>query len=218
MAQVFGPGTNFLVRSGVAILTVVLGSAVAIAAIIYRSPVVTQVGINKEQPIPFSHERHVGGNAMDCRFCHSSVEKSNFAGIPTSETCMTCHSQVLADAALLQPLHDSWNNNKPLEWTRVYDLPDFVYFDHSIHIAKGVGCTDCHGQIDEMPLTHKVQHMSMSWCLECHRAPEKFIRPADQVFDVNWQAPKDQIAQGLRLVEKYNIKTEQLTNCSICHR
>ncbi len=218
MAQVFGPGTNFLVRSGVAILTVVLGSAVAIAAIIYRSPVVTQVGINKEQPIPFSHERHVGGNAMDCRFCHSSVEKSNFAGIPTSETCMTCHSQVLVDATLLQPLHDSWNNNKPLEWTRVYDLPDFVYFDHSIHIAKGVGCTVCHGQIDEMPLTHKAQHMSMSWCLECHRAPEKFIRPADQVFNVNWQAPKDQIAQGLRLVEKYNIKTEQLTNCSICHR
>ena len=218
MAQVFGPGANFLVKSSIAILTVVLGSAVAIAAIIYRSPVVTQVGINKEQPIPFSHERHVGGNAMDCRFCHTSVEKSNFAGIPSSETCMTCHSQVLTDAEMFQPLHDSWNNDTPLEWTRIYDLPDFVYFDHSIHIAKGVGCTDCHGQIDEMPLTHKAQHMSMSWCLECHRAPEKYIRPADAVFDVNWEAPKDQLAQGLQLVEKFNIKTEQLTNCSICHR
>lgn len=155
---------------------------------------------------------------MDCRFCHSSVEKSNFAGIPASETCMTCHSQVLSDAELLQPLHESWDNDTPLEWTRVYDLPDFVYFDHSIHIAKGVGCTTCHGEIDEMALTNKAQHMSMSWCLECHRAPEEFIRPADQVFDVNWEAPEDQLAQGLDLVKEYNIQTEQLTNCSICHR
>lgn len=137
---------------------------------------------------------------------------------------MTCHSQLLADSPMLQPVHESWKTGKPIEWTRVYDLPDFVYFDHSIHVAKGMGCTTCHGNIQDMPLTWKANTLHMSWCLECHRAPEKFIRPKDKVFEVEWPPapdspePFDQSEQGPKLVEEYNVNVEQLSNCSICHR
>ena len=218
MAQVFSRTSNVLVKASGAFVLVGLGIIGAIAAALYQSPAVNQVGVAKAQPIPFSHQRHVGGNAMDCRYCHTSVENSSFAGIPPTETCMTCHSQVLADAPMLQPVHESWKNDKPIEWTRIYDLPDFVYFDHSIHIAKGVGCTTCHGPIDEMPLTYKANTLYMAWCLECHRAPEKFIRPLEQVFSTEWQPPADQEALGRRLVQEYGIQVDQLTNCSICHR
>lgn len=194
------------------------GAVGLIGAGLYQSPIVNNVGIAKSQPIPFSHQRHVGGNGIDCRYCHTSVENSNFASVPPTETCMTCHSQILSDAPMLAPVQDSWKSGEPIEWTRVYDLPDFVYFDHSIHIAKGVGCTTCHGEIDEMRLTHKAETLYMSWCLECHRAPEKFLRPEDKVFDVDWVAPRNQLEIGRELVEHNNVNVEQLTNCSICHR
>lgn len=218
MAQVFHRSANVLARAS--IVGGVLGAVVItlLASALYRSPVVTQVNINKEQPIPFSHQRHVGANGIDCRYCHTTVEKSGVANVPPTETCMTCHSQVLADAPMLQPVHESWKTGKPLEWTRVYDLPDFVYFDHSIHVAKGMGCTTCHGEIQEQRLTRKVKTLHMSWCLECHRAPEKFIRPKDKVFEVDWKAPHDQLEAGKALVEEYKINVEQLSNCSICHR
>lgn len=218
MAQVFHRSANVLARASIVGGGVVAIAIVLIASALYRSPVVTQVGIHKEQPIPFSHQRHVGGNGIDCRYCHTTVEKSGVANIPPTETCMTCHSQILADSPMLQPVHESWKSGKPIEWTRVYDLPDFVYFDHSIHVAKGMGCTTCHGQIQEMPLTAKAETLHMAWCLECHRAPEKFIRPKDKVFDVDWKAPLDQIEMGKALVEEYNVNVSQLTNCSICHR
>lgn len=218
MAQVFHRSANVLARAsivggGLAAIVVVL-----LASALYRSPIVTQVNINKEQPVPFSHQRHVGGNGIDCRYCHTTVEKSGVANVPPTETCMTCHSQVLTDAPMLQPVHESWKTGKPIQWTRVYDLPDFVYFDHSIHVAKGMGCTTCHGEIQEQRLTRKVNTLHMAWCLQCHRAPEKFIRPKDKVFETGWQAPSDQLEKGKALVEEYKINVQQLTNCSVCHR
>jgi hypothetical protein len=218
VAQVFHRSANVLARAsiiggGLAVLVVVL-----LASVLYRSPVVTQVNINKEQPIPFSHQRHVGANGIDCRYCHTTVEKSGVANVPPTETCMTCHSQVLADAPMLAPVHESWKTGKPIEWTRVYDLPDFVYFDHSIHVAKGMGCTTCHGEIQEQRLTRKINTLHMAWCLQCHRAPEKFIRPKDKVFETNYTPEGDQLEIGKALVEEYKINVQQLTNCSICHR
>ncbi len=218
MAQVFRPGADILVRLMVVGGGIAAGAAALMGWVVYSSPVLTQVDINRAQPVPFSHQRHVGGNAIDCRFCHTSVEESPFAGIPPTETCMTCHSQVLPDAPLLQPVRESWKTGKPIVWTRLNDLPDFVYFDHSVHIAKGVGCTTCHGAIDEMPLTRKVETLHMSWCLNCHRAPEKFLRPKDRIFDVDWEPPANQVEQGKRLVEEYGVTVGQLTNCSVCHR
>ncbi|MBX3179750.1 MAG: cytochrome c3 family protein [Candidatus Hydrogenedentes bacterium] len=218
MAQVFHRSANVLARASI------IGGAAAAAVVallgaaIYRSPAVTQVNIAKAQPIPFSHQRHVGGNGIDCRYCHTSVEESGVANVPPTETCMTCHSQILADAPMLEPVHDSWKSGKPIEWTRVYDLPDFVYFDHSIHVAKGIGCTTCHGNIQDQRLTHKANTLHMAWCLECHRAPEKFIRPKDKVFDVDWKAPENQLEIGKKLVQEYKVKVEQLDNCSVCHR
>lgn len=222
MAQVFSRNANNYVKiSFVAggVITLALGG---IIVLLYLSPAVTTAGINLDQPVPFSHSRHVAGNGIDCRYCHTTVEKSGFAGIPPTETCMTCHSQVLADAPMLAPVRESWKTGKPLEWTRVYDVPDFVYFDHSIHVAKGIGCTTCHGDIAKMELTHKAQPLRMSWCLDCHDSPEDFVRPKDKVFDPYWptkaDADFDQKVDGPRLVEEYGIRTGQLTDCSICHR
>ena len=218
MAQVFHRSADVLVKAGVA---GAVGGALVVGIlgmVMYQSPLVTRVGIFVDQPIPFSHERHVGGNGIDCRFCHTSVENSSFAGIPPTATCMTCHSQILTDAPMLQPLHESWKSGIPLQWTRVYDLPDFVYFDHSVHVAKGVGCTTCHGAINEMPITYKAETLHMMWCLKCHKHPEKFLRPADQIFNVDWAPPSNQIDRGEELKVLNDVKVEQLTDCSICHR
>lgn len=218
MAQVFPRSANVLARASIVGGALFAGAIALIGAGLYQSPIVNNVGIAKAQPIPFSHQRHVGGNGIDCRYCHTSVENSNFASVPPTETCMTCHSQILSDAPMLAPVQESWKSGESLEWTRVYDLPDFVYFDHSIHIAKGVGCTTCHGEIDEMRLTHKAETLYMSWCLECHRAPEKFLRPEEKVFDVDWTPPSNQLDLGRELVKQNHVNVEQLTNCSICHR
>jgi hypothetical protein len=185
---------------------------------IYLSPEGSRVDIARQQPIPFSHQRHVQGNGIDCRYCHFSVETAFFAGIPPTETCMTCHSQVLTDQPMLEPVLESWRTGEPIAWARVHDLPDFVYFNHSVHVAQGVGCSTCHGRVDQMRLTHKENTLRMGWCLRCHKAPEKFIRPREEVFNGAWEAPKDQIARGQALVEAYDIKVGQLLNCSICHR
>lgn len=222
MAQTFSRTANVIARLVLVGSVVVIVILASLGAALYRSPVLTQVGIAKAQPVPFSHQRHVGANGIDCRYCHTTVEKSGFAGIPPTETCMTCHSQILADAPMLAPVQESWKTGESLEWTRVYDVPDFVYFDHSIHIAKGVGCTTCHGDIDDMRLTHKANTLHMGWCLQCHKDPAKFVRPADKVFDPEWRPEFDdnfdQAIDGPKLVEENNINVEQLTNCSVCHR
>src|SRR6202040_3463662 len=181
-----------------------------------RSPWVTDVHAAREQPIQFSHERHVAGNGIDCRYCHTSVEDSSFAGIPPTKTCMNCHSQIFANSPFLEPVRDSFRTGKSLEWTRVHDLPDFVYFNHSIHVKKGIGCSTCHGRVDRMPLMYKVNTLYMQWCIECHRNPAQFVRPRDQVFNIAYQYPDNQLELGARLVQEYKIQS--LTDCVTCHR
>lgn len=218
MPQVFSPSANTLAR----VIIVGGGLLVAVASgalfTFYRSPFVTNVNIAKAQPVAFSHQRHVAGNGIDCRYCHTSVENSSFAGIPATETCMSCHSQILPDSTILQPVRDSWNNDTPLVWTRLNDVPDFVYFNHSVHIAKGVGCTTCHGQVDEMPLTWKAETLHMQFCVNCHERPEQALRAKEDVFSTTWRAPSDQLEIGKQLLENNKIHTSQLTNCSVCHR
>ncbi len=181
-----------------------------------RSPYVTDVGVALAQPVPFSHKHHVAGLGIDCRYCHSTVEISSMAGMPPTETCMSCHSQIWADSPMLEPVRTSFRNDQSIRWTRVHDLPGFVYFNHSIHVKKGIGCATCHGRVDQMPLMWKTNTLYMEWCLECHRQPERFVRPRDQVFNMSYQAPSDQLALGRKLVEEYKIR--KLTDCSVCHR
>lgn len=214
----FGPRSDLVVRVA---LAAIVGSVVLLlwAAFTYNdSGYAWDVGLAKPQPIQFSHAHHVGGLGIDCRFCHESVTESASAGMPAVETCMGCHWQLYTEAPILAPLRDSWRTNRPIVWQRVYDLPDFVYFNHSIHVAKGVGCTTCHGQIDQMHLTAKAVTLSMEWCLDCHRNPERFLRPEQEVFNHQWSAPPDQEALGRKLINQYQIATFRMTDCSTCHR
>ena len=171
-----------------------------------------------EQPIPFSHKHHAGDDGIDCRYCHTSVEKSAFAGLPSTQICLTCHSQLYRDSPMLAPLHASARDNKPIQWKRVHDLPDFVYFDHSIHVNKGVACVECHGRVDQMPLTWRVASLNMQWCLGCHRSAPQHIRPLSEVFSMTANRPLSQqeIAQLNRLCHLQD--TRRLTDCSTCHR
>jgi hypothetical protein len=219
MAQLFSPRAN--VHSRVIIIGVVVLACGAgwATSTIYWSPYTTYVDVPFDQPVPFSHKHHVGDDGIDCRYCHTSVEKSAFAGLPSTQACMTCHSQIFSEAPLLASVRESLSTSTPLKWNRVHDLPGYVYFNHSIHIAKGIGCSTCHGRIDQMPLTRKTQTLYMKWCLDCHREPQKYIRPRDKVFDVAWQPPPDQEAEGAKLASEYHVDTTgRLTNCGICHR
>ena len=217
MAQVFHRSINWAAKLSILLLLALAGLFLAILLNINRLDYVSHVGLAKDQPVPFSHKHHVTGMGIDCRYCHTSVEESAFAGIPPVETCMTCHSLVWTEAPLLEPVRAAWRDDVPLQWTRIHDLPDFVYFRHDIHIAKGVGCTSCHGPVDQMPLMYKENTLNMEWCLECHREPERQIRPRDRVFDVTWSPPADQQRAGARLVEEYDVQVSQLTDCSVCH-
>jgi ferredoxin len=176
----------------------------------------TEVRVIREQPVPFSHKHHVSGLGIDCRYCHTSVETSSFAGIPPTATCMTCHSEIWTGSPMLEPVRASLRTNEPLRWTRVHDLPDFVYFDHSIHLAKGIGCSTCHGRVDQMPITWRENSLLMEWCLNCHRQPEQYVRPRSAVFQMDWVAPPNQLEAGRELVQTYHIR--KLTDCYICHR
>jgi hypothetical protein len=177
--------------------------------------------------VQFSHQHHVGGIGIDCRYCHTSVETSASAGIPPTKTCMNCHSQIWLSSPYLEPVRESWKTNKPLQWNRVHDLPDFAYFNHSIHVAKGVGCSTCHGRVDRMPLMWQNASLQMEWCLECHRNPENYVRPKEKVFDMEWRqknSSKEELDEGRRLVSHYRIQVNAknnitvLTSCSTCHR
>jgi len=218
MPQIFESRSNTVARVsilGLALFILFLGWA---ADAIFWSPYTTRVNIPLEQPVPFSHRHHAEQLGIDCRYCHVSVEKSSFAGLPDTETCMTCHSQLFTSAPLLAPVRQSLATDIPLRWNRVNKLPDFVFFNHSIHIAKGVGCATCHGPVNEMPLTWKSHTLYMKWCLECHRQPDKFIRPRDKVFDMHWKAAPNQLGQGRALAAAYHVNATILTDCSTCHR
>lgn len=171
-----------------------------------------------QQPLPFSHQHHVRDDGIDCRYCHWSVEKSSFAGIPSSDVCMTCHSQLFRDVALFDPLRQSLRTGQRLKWTRVNDLPDFVYFDHSAHVTHGVPCKECHGRIDQMPLTARVQSLQMRWCLSCHRDPGPHLVPPGEVFDMNAVAPASENEQRALLAHYGILDTRRMTDCSTCHR
>ncbi|MGI9087412.1 MAG: cytochrome c3 family protein [Chthoniobacterales bacterium] len=218
MGQLFKQRANGIAQAFVIGLPLLVLSGSAAAWMFGRSDFLTHVDSPIEQPVPFSHQHHVGGLGIDCRYCHTGVEQSAFAGIPPTETCMTCHSQVWKDAPVLQPVRDSWQTGKAIKWTRVHDLPDYVYFNHSIHVAKGVGCATCHGQVNEMALTWKTKPLYMRWCLDCHRQPEKFLRPTSEVVDMNYHPPPNQLAFGQQLVRQNNIHTAGLTDCYTCHR
>jgi hypothetical protein len=216
MAQLFHRSTNTIARVSIyggAFLVLALAWAVYELS---ASPYVTDVNLAKDQPVPFSHKHHVGELGLDCRYCHTAVETSSDAGMPPTHTCMTCHSQIWVNSPMLEPVRASYRDDKSIQWTRVNAVPDFVYFNHSIHISKGIGCTTCHGPVGDMPLTWRANTLQMGWCLDCHRAPEKFVRPRDQVFSIHYQPPSDQEKLGRKLVKEYKIQS--LTNCSTCHR
>ena len=216
MAQTFHRSANTVFLVSLVGLVLLVGGLVGLAYALQSSPYMTRAWTEREQPIQFSHERHVAGNGIDCRYCHTSVETSASAGIPPTKTCMNCHSQIFADSPFLEPVRASFRTDRSIEWTRVHDLPDFVYFNHSIHLAKGVGCSTCHGRVDRMPLVSQVQTLQMSWCLDCHRNPEKHLRPLDALYQMDYQAPPDQLALGHRLLTEYRVR--KLTDCSTCHR
>ena len=243
MSQIFQRSTNTLSRVTIFGAVFVLAALTWMAMEVQRSPYITYAGVRKPQPVPFSHQHHVTGLGIDCRYCHTSVETSSFAGIPPTKTCMNCHSQIWTNAALLEPVRASYRSGESLQWTRVNQLPDFVYFNHSIHINKGVGCNTCHGPIDQMPLTYQHASLQMEWCLNCHRDPARNLRPRDQVFNMRYLPPSeaspvsvdgntftDQESLGAFLVKQYKVRIRKLTtsdgqqsvsditSCTTCHR
>ncbi len=219
MPQIFHPSLNTLSRLSIFGGAFAALGLLAISYMLVGSPYQTQVGIIHDQPVQFSHEHHVGGLGIDCRYCHTSVEISAVSGVPPTYTCMSCHSQIWSESPMLQPVRDSLKNDTPIAWAKVHDLPDFVYFHHGIHIQKGIGCVSCHGRIDQMPLTFKDKPLTMEWCLECHRHPEKYIRPYEEIFNMEWKPPGgDQLTLGRKLIEDNHIPVDRLTNCSVCHR
>ena len=186
---------------------------------IARSSYLTGVFVEKQQPVQFSHKHHVGDDGIDCRYCHTQVETSASAGIPPTQTCMNCHNQLWAETPYLEPVRASFRENRPIQWERVHDLPQFAYFNHSIHIAKGVGCSTCHGQIDNMPAVFQQNTLQMEWCLSCHRDPSKFIRPKEEIYNMQWQDSDLTADERAKLKEEYKIRSkEMLTSCSTCHR
>jgi hypothetical protein len=216
MAQIFHQSTNTI--SKVSIFGALFGVA-AVLWLLYEvaaSPYVTQAGVARDQPVPFSHQHHVGGIGIDCRYCHTSVERSAVAGVPPTKVCMNCHSQIWGDSPTLEPVRQSFRTDTSIAWNRVHDLPDFAYFNHSVHVNNGVGCTTCHGRVDRMPLTYQAHSLQMEWCLDCHRHPERYLRPKAEVFNAAWEPPPDQVERGLELVKAYGIRTR--TACSTCHR
>jgi len=216
MSQIFHHSTNTFSRLSIFGGIFILAFLVWTWAELNASDYATRARVPVEQPVPFSHEHHVGGLGIDCRYCHTSVENSSFAGIPPTKICMNCHSQIWNTSAMLEPVRKSFRTDESIRWIRVHDLPDYVYFNHSIHVAKGIGCTTRHGPINKMPLTWQQASLQMGWCLECHRHPERFVRPRSEVFNVTYQPPANQEELGNKLVKEYRIQS--LTSCSTCHR
>src|SRR4051794_32271558 len=198
--QIFHRSANTIARFTIFCALFFVAGLLGLLEGLDRSPWMTDARSPREQPIQFSHERHVGGNGIDCRYCHTSVEDSAFAGIPPTKTCMNCHSQIFSTSPFLEPVRQSFRTNQSIAWTRVHDLPDFVYFNHSIHINKGVGCATCHGRVDRMPLMRKEASLQMEWCLDCHRNPESYVRPREAVFDMQYVTPVNQLELGNKLV------------------
>ena len=219
MAQIFHRSTNFISRFSLFSALVLAAGALVVIAAVARSPYMTNQNIAREQPVQFSHKHHVGDDGIDCRYCHTSVETSAVAGIPPTKTCMNCHSLLFADSRYLEPVRESYRTGKSIEWVRVHRLPDFVYFNHGIHVNKGIGCSSCHGPVNQMPLMWQASSLQMEWCLDCHRTPEANLRTRDQIYDMDWKPAPDQLERGRQLAKAYKIRSvAELTSCSTCHR
>ena len=216
MPQIFRRSANTLSKLSLAGLLIVVGSLIFTAILVARSNYVTRAHEFVEQPVQFSHRHHVKDDGIDCRYCHTSVETSAFAGIPPTKTCMNCHSQIWSQAPILEPIRASFREDRPVRWVRVHDLPDFVYFNHSIHVKKGMGCETCHGRIDQMPLTLQENTLQMEWCINCHRNPGGDGRPSAEIYTMGYKPPVPQSVMGQQLVNEYSIKPN--TSCSTCHR
>ena len=216
MAQLFPKGLNVVMRVGLLALPLMGAGTGVVAAAFYRSDYTTGAREVVEQPVPFSHKHHVSQLGIDCRYCHTAFETSASAGFPPTKTCMNCHQQIWQGADMLSPVRDGYAKGIPIAWTKVHNVPHYTYFNHSIHVAKGVGCVSCHGRVDQMPVVFQKEELSMSWCLDCHRAPEKHLRPPSEVTNMNWKAPSDPVSYGATLREQNNINPP--TDCSTCHR
>jgi hypothetical protein len=218
MAQVFHRSTNTLSKVSIFGAIFLIGFVLYVILEVNRSPYVTRAGEVRDQPIPFSHQHHVGGIGIDCRYCHTSVEVSANAGLPPTKTCMNCHSQIWNQSPMLEPVRASFRTGTPIEWTRVHDLPDFAYFNHSAHVNRNVGCTTCHGPVDRMPLMYQEKSLQMEWCLDCHRHPARYVRPQEEVFNPRWKWSdgKTQEEEGPKIVAARKIRPR--TSCSTCHR
>lgn len=221
MAQIFPKGATSVAR---AILVVIVAAPLAFLGFQYaiaRSGNVTGQGKYVEQPVPFSHQHHAGELGIDCRMCHVSVETSAYAGMPTTHVCMSCHSQIWTEAPMLAPVRRSLATGRPLHWKRVYKLPGYVYFNHSVHVAKGVSCAQCHGEVREMPLMRQATPMTMQWCLSCHRDPEPYLGPTSQVIAADhppMQAMDEKTARAHAYMRRYHVRPAGLDDCSVCHR
>jgi hypothetical protein len=192
MAQVFDRNSNALARASLVLTGLIVIALGVTLDQLQRSPWVTRQGQRPDQPIPFSHKHHVEGLGLQCQYCHTSVEVSSYAGIPPTKTCMNCHAQIWTNAGLLEPVRQSWATGQSIQWIKVHDLPDFVYFNHSIHVNKGIGCASCHGRVDEMPLMYMENSLQMEWCLNCHRNPAVNLRPTAEIYNMAWNGPSSQ--------------------------
>lgn len=219
MPQFFPKSANMIALLSLIGVAAVAGGGLSIVIGTSHTAYNTDQGVPINQPVPFSHKHHVKGLGIDCRHCHFSVEESSFAGIPATKTCMTCHSQIWNEAPMLEPVRESYREDKSLEWIRVHDVPDYVYFNHSIHVSKGIGCATCHGQVDEMPLMMKAETLQMQWCMDCHWHPEMNLRPREEITNLDWEPPSDEaehLALAKQLATEYNVQSK--VNCSVCHR
>jgi Cytochrome c3/Class III cytochrome C family len=219
MPQLFRRSANTLARLSIVLGVLLAGGGLGLLLLLQRSSYITQAFVARDQPVQFSHKHHVGDDGIDCRYCHQTVETAASAGLPPTKTCMNCHSQLFSNTQYLEIVRASWNEDKPIKWTRVHDLPDFAYFNHSIHVNKGVGCSTCHGRVDLMPGIWNEASLQMEWCVECHRAPEKVLRDKKDITNMEWQPAINQEAKGRELAKQYNIQSKDvLTSCSTCHR
>lgn len=217
MAQIFPQSANALSKVSIIIAVVVIGGLGAAAFQLgANSSYATTQGLRRTQPVPFSHTHHVGSMGIDCRYCHSTVETTAYANIPPTKTCMNCHSQIWVNSPTLEPVRASYRTDQSIPWLKVHDLPDFVYFNHSIHIKKGVGCETCHGRVDEMPLMYQKNSLEMRWCIDCHRHPESYVRPRKFITTMGYVPDGDQEEIGRKLVQEYHI--QKLDTCWTCHR
>jgi hypothetical protein len=219
MPQLFKPSSNAWAKSSIVLAVVVIGGLGGLLfELIADSRYATRQGDAREQPIPFSHAHHVGSMGIDCRYCHTGVDNSQHASVPPTKTCMNCHSQIWINSSTLEPVRESYRTNTSIRWTKVHDLPDYVYFNHSIHIKKGVGCETCHGRVDTMPLMYMQSSLEMRWCLDCHRNPEQYLRPREFITKMGYEPPANTTQEelGAKLVKEY--KVQKLETCWTCHR